>query len=67
MLPITGLRFETFPTDPQKYVVVVATPIRLYQFIGEITSNANNNEGSGMFSELFEDNTPGKNIYIYNY
>ncbi|KAL6612789.1 Pep3/Vps18/deep orange family-domain-containing protein [Neocallimastix sp. 'constans'] len=58
MLPITGLRFETFPTDPQKYVVVVATPIRLYQFIGEITSNANNNEGSGMFSELFEDNTP---------
>jgi len=57
MLSITELRFETFPTDPKKYVVIVATPIRLYQFIGEISSDTNNNEG-GMFSELFQNNTP---------
>jgi len=58
MLPITGLRFEAFPTDPQKYVVIVATPIRLYQFIGEIPLNITNNEGNGMFYELFQNNTP---------
>jgi hypothetical protein len=59
MLSITGLRFETFPTDPQKYVVFVATSIKLYQFIGEISSpNINDNNESGMFSDFFKDNTP---------
>jgi len=58
MLPITGLRFEAFPTDPRKYVVIVATPIRLYQFIGDISSDVNNSEG-GMFTDLFQNNTPG--------
>lgn len=55
MLPITGLRFEKFPTDPNKYIVIVATPIKLYQFIGNISENANS-DGSGMFTELFQNN-----------
>jgi len=68
MLSITGLRFETFPTDPQKYVVFVATSIKLYQFIGEISSpNINDNNESGMFSDFFKDNTPCKKKYYYIY
>ncbi|ORX60830.1 hypothetical protein BCR36DRAFT_314682 [Piromyces finnis] len=63
MLSITGLRFEAFPTDPRKYVVIVATPIKLYQFIGDISSDVDNNEG-GMFSELFQNNTPNEKEII---
>jgi len=32
--PITGLRFEAFPTESSKYFVMAATPTRIYQFIG---------------------------------
>jgi len=63
MLSITSLRFETFPTDPKKYVVIVATPIRLYQFIGTVSSDPNISEG-GMFTELFQNNNPGKNNFF---
>ncbi|PRP82641.1 hypothetical protein PROFUN_09752 [Planoprotostelium fungivorum] len=33
-MPITGLRFEAFPTENSKYFVMAATPTRVYQFIG---------------------------------
>jgi len=66
MLSITSLRFETFPTDPKKYVVIVATPIRLYQFIGTVSSDPNISEG-GMFTELFQNNNPDvKEIVSFN-
>ncbi|TPX38727.1 hypothetical protein SeLEV6574_g07674 [Synchytrium endobioticum] len=47
-MPITGLRYEKFPATPRKYVVLMTTPDRMYQFIG----NAADGE-VGIFGELF--------------
>ncbi|RKP09914.1 Pep3/Vps18/deep orange family-domain-containing protein [Thamnocephalis sphaerospora] len=34
---ITGLRCEPFPTDARRRLVLLTTPTRIYQFIGEVT------------------------------
>ncbi|CAG8443951.1 10866_t:CDS:10 [Ambispora leptoticha] len=51
-MPITGLRFEQFPTNPRKYFIVATTPTRIYQFIGNANPNADFDGGS-MFETLF--------------
>ena len=58
--PITGLRFDLFPSPEQKKaLIVVTTPTRIYQFIG--TPDRKSEEGGKVFSSLFatyRDNVP---------
>ncbi|KAI8812404.1 vacuolar protein sorting protein 18 [Cladochytrium replicatum] len=56
--PIIGIRYEQFPASPRKYVVVLATTDRLYQFVG--MGGDPSSEG-GMFGTLFRnyDTNPG--------
>ena len=58
--PITGLRFDLFPSSEQKKaLIVVTTPTRIYQFIG--TPDRKSEEGGKVFSSLFatyRDNVP---------
>ncbi|KAI9094312.1 Pep3/Vps18/deep orange family-domain-containing protein [Phlyctochytrium arcticum] len=49
-MPICSVRYEQFPADPKKYVVFVATPMRLYQFIG---TAAEAEADKSMFGDLF--------------
>ncbi|CEP18639.1 hypothetical protein [Parasitella parasitica] len=35
-MPITGLRFERFPSDRRRYLIMLSTPTRLYHFIGSV-------------------------------
>ncbi|TPX64225.1 hypothetical protein SpCBS45565_g06048 [Spizellomyces sp. 'palustris'] len=50
-MPISSLRYEQFPAVPKKCVVFLATPNRLYQFIGDIGED---DADKSMFSELFK-------------
>ncbi|CAG8582248.1 14325_t:CDS:10 [Acaulospora morrowiae] len=50
-LPVTGLRIEQFPASPRKYLIVAATPTRIYQFIGNANSTADL-DGSSVFENL---------------
>ncbi|CAB4425152.1 unnamed protein product [Rhizophagus irregularis] len=51
-VPITGLRIEQFPATTRKYLIVAATPTRLYQFIGNATPSKDD-EVASMFENLF--------------
>ncbi|RIA95939.1 Pep3/Vps18/deep orange family-domain-containing protein [Glomus cerebriforme] len=51
-VPITGLRIEQFPATTRKYLIVAATPTRLYQFIGNATPSKDD-EVASMFESLF--------------
>ncbi|KAK9761063.1 tethering complex subunit [Basidiobolus ranarum] len=51
-MPITGIRFEQFPVNPRKYFVLLTTPTRLYQLIGNGNSQKNGSDGS-FFESLF--------------
>ncbi|KAI8823436.1 vacuolar protein sorting protein 18 [Fimicolochytrium jonesii] len=47
--PINSIRFEQFPAVPNKYVVFLSSPSRLYQFIGNVTDI----DSGSMFTDLF--------------
>jgi hypothetical protein len=49
--PVTGIKFDLFPpSNPQKVLVIVTTPSRIYQFVG--ASDRRPEEGD-RFSRLF--------------
>ncbi|KDQ63405.1 hypothetical protein JAAARDRAFT_147697 [Jaapia argillacea MUCL 33604] len=50
--PITGIKFDTFPAmDPKKTLVVVTTPSRIYQFVGN--TDRRSEEAGRVFTGLF--------------
>ncbi|KAM5530109.1 hypothetical protein V8D89_016218, partial [Ganoderma adspersum] len=50
--PVTGLKFDTFPSlDPKKALVVATTATRIYQFVG--IPDRRSEDGGKMFSALF--------------
>lgn len=50
--PVTGVEFNFYPTmDPKRVSVIVTSPSRIYQFIGNYEQC--NEDGSRMFSALF--------------
>ncbi|KAJ3194065.1 hypothetical protein HK101_003570 [Irineochytrium annulatum] len=49
-MPITGIFYEAFPGSTRRYIVLVTTPDRLYQFIGNCSENSSE---AGMFGDLF--------------
>ncbi|KAI7903291.1 Pep3/Vps18/deep orange family-domain-containing protein [Cokeromyces recurvatus] len=53
-MPITGLQFERFPTDHQKYFVMLSTPSRLYHFTGFINTDGDKTLFACLFSN-YED------------
>lgn len=50
--PVTGLKFDMFPSlEPKKALVLVTTATRIYQFVG--TPDRRSEEGGRVFSALF--------------
>ncbi|CAO3627960.1 unnamed protein product [Mucor hiemalis] len=45
-MPITGLQFERFPSNRRKYLIMLSTPSRLYQFVGSVKYTATGNEST---------------------
>ncbi|KAI8983923.1 Pep3/Vps18/deep orange family-domain-containing protein [Mycotypha africana] len=50
---ITGLQLERFPTDMHRYLIMTATPTRLYQFNGVISKATNNSASKANFGPIF--------------
>lgn len=53
-MPITGLHFERFPSNRRKYLIMLSTPTRLYQFVGSVKYTASGNESTTAERALFE-------------
>lgn len=53
-MPITGLSFERYPSDRRKYLVMLSTPTRLYQFVGSVRYTNPTNETNTGERALFE-------------
>lgn len=52
--PVTGLQVNAFPvTDPQRALVLVTTPTRIYQFVGAVPPAGRSEEGGRVYSALF--------------
>lgn len=51
---ITSLHIEQFPATQRKYFVLVATPSRMYQFVGSTAGpTGSNSEGRSVFEHVF--------------
>lgn len=63
-MPITGLIYEKFPAAARKYVVVMTTLDRMYQFIGNVADGE-----VGIFGELFRqyDMNPSTTSFSHGY
>jgi vacuolar protein sorting-associated protein 18 len=66
--PVTGIRFDGFPpSDPNKVLVIVTTPSRIYQFVG--APDRSSQDGGKVFSGLFNsyrDTAPSAR-YFFNH
>ncbi|KAK9767863.1 tethering complex subunit [Basidiobolus ranarum] len=49
---ITGIKFEQFPVNTKKYFILLTTPTRLYQIIGNVDLQKSSPDGS-LFQSLF--------------
>lgn len=49
--PITGIKFDYFPSDSKQVLVLVTTPTRIYQFSGAVDKKAD--DTGRVFSSLF--------------
>jgi hypothetical protein len=50
--PITSVKFEIFPTNPNKIIVMITTASTLYQYIGHASHNYTT-EGVGFLENVF--------------
>lgn len=61
---VTGIKFDFFPpSDPQRVLVIVTTPSRIYQFVGSLDRRT---EEGDRFTKLFasyRDTAPSSYIY----
>ncbi len=63
---VTGLYFEYFPpSDPRKCLVLLASPSRLYQFVGLLERRSGDDVFSPIFTK-YKDHAPGAD-YIPDY
>jgi len=63
---ITSLKYEFFPVEFGKILVVLCTQTKLYQFIGYVNTKGSVN---GIFADLFANVDPfiGENLFFHIY
>lgn len=60
--PVTGMRFIHFPSStPRKALVIVTTPYRIYQFLGDVLREEQGRPFTNLFSR-YKDTPPSKSV-----